>query len=511
MDRVAGPDAWEKSQNAAARPPLMRLAWLRAAVLALLALKLAFALGAPPNADECYYFLWGQHLQLSYRDHSPMVGWGEAVGAALFGWNYLGLRIATFLTAGASIFLFRLWARRLSPANAATLFWMMLAAYFASPLFLFTSTNVYPDHFLVFFLLAASYFLTGFLGSWRGGGGNDFRGLYLAALMMGLAGLSKYNAIFFPLALIGVLAANRRWRGIFRSPHLYLAGALALLIVSPVLIWNAQHDFISFKWQFGGRFEWARRSAGGVFSPWGFIQEGGAILYFGPFLIPALARFLRAAPAPGEMGAIQALGKWSFLLTAGFMLALALWAPAAHLVKDYWSDVAFIPFVVAAPLFCASPTLFKAHVATGVAALAVFTTIYALNPLPAHFFGRHPYETTRYGRDQIAAEAFRALRETHADFIAMPNYMQASLLAFGAGSDREIMPISPETDQFKLWRDPKTLKGKNAILVLQGDVAEGAREPTFAQLTRLSAFTARRFGLPVETVTLFLARGYAPW
>ncbi len=486
-------------------PQLMSADKLRLFALAILALKLTFALSAPPNGDESYYFLWGQHLQWSYRDHPPMVGWGTAVGAALFGWNYLGLRLATFVTAGATVVLFRLWARRLSPSNPDGYFWLMIGAYFASPLFLFTSTNVYPDHFLIFFVLAASYFLSDFLGSWHEGVENSYGKLYLAALCIGFAGLSKFNAIFFPLAFVGVLASDCRWRGLLRAPQLYLAGAIAVLIASPVFIWNAQHDFISFKWQFAGQFDPARQAAAG-FAPWGFIQEAGAILYFGPFLTPALFRFLRAAPERGELGALQALGKWSFFLSGGFMLALALWAPASHGVKPYWSDSAFIPFVVVAPFYCLSPRMFKAHILSGLAVMALVTAIYGLNPLPMHWLGRPSHEATRYGWREIATEARRAMRETGADYIATPTYMLASLLSFGGGAEQDIMPVSDETDQFKLWRDVKALKGKTAIFILFGDLMRYPMSaPGFARLKPLRVVTARRFGLPVAEATIFLA------
>ena len=328
--------------------------------------------------------------------------------------------------------------------------------------------------------------------------------LYLAALCMGLAGLSKFNAIFFPLAFVGVLASDCRWRGLVRMPQLYLAGAIAVLIASPVFIWNAQHDFISFKWQFPGRFD-PMRQAASSFAPWGFIQEAGAILYFGPFLMPALFRFLRAAPERGELGALQSPGRME-LPSGGFMLALALWAPASHGVKPYWSDSAFIPFVVVAPFYCLSPRMFKAHILSGLAAMALFTTIYGLNPLPMHWIGRPSHEATRYGWSQIATEARRAMRGTGADYIATPTYMMASLLSFGGGSEQDIMPVSDETDQFKLWRDADALKGKAAILILFGDVMRcPVSAPGFARIIPLRVVVARRFGLPVAEATLFLA------
>src|SRR6185437_7183543 len=55
---------------------------------------------------------------------------------------------------------------------------------------------------------------------------------------------------FGPVILIWLLAVPelRRW---LRSPWPYLGGLVALAIVSPVLIWNAEHHWVSFAKQFG--------------------------------------------------------------------------------------------------------------------------------------------------------------------------------------------------------------------------------------------------------------------
>src|SRR5262249_53736823 len=60
-------------------------------------------------------------------------------------------------------------------------------------------------------------------------------------------------------------------------PHPYVAAIAALLVFSPVLIWNAQHGWISFQFQ-GGR-------AAGHFYPFGPLAAlGGAALYLLPWI-----------------------------------------------------------------------------------------------------------------------------------------------------------------------------------------------------------------------------------
>jgi hypothetical protein len=66
--------------------------------------------------------------------------------------------------------------------------------------------------------------------------------------LLGLAGLSKYTAIFMALAS-GLCLLSVHGLRILRTPWPWLAVLLALLMVSPVLVWNAQQDWISFRYQ----------------------------------------------------------------------------------------------------------------------------------------------------------------------------------------------------------------------------------------------------------------------
>ena len=74
--------------------------------------------------------------------------------------------------------------------------------------------------------------------------------LWLAVgVAFGLAGLAKYSAALVPLGLLGFFlfsSAHRRWLADFRP---YAAAALALILFSPALIWNAQHGWVSLAFQ----------------------------------------------------------------------------------------------------------------------------------------------------------------------------------------------------------------------------------------------------------------------
>lgn len=73
----------------------------------------------------------------------------------------------------------------------------------------------------------------------------------LVGLFAGLGCVSKYTNLFLGLGILLWLLidpAGRRW---LRSPWLWVGGIVACIIFLPVVLWNEQHDWISFSHQFG--------------------------------------------------------------------------------------------------------------------------------------------------------------------------------------------------------------------------------------------------------------------
>ncbi len=66
--------------------------------------------------------------------------------------------------------------------------------------------------------------------------------LYVAAFAFGTGILNKYNIAFSVLGLIPALLLTKQ-RVIFMQSHLYWAGFLVLLIISPNLLWQYNHQF----------------------------------------------------------------------------------------------------------------------------------------------------------------------------------------------------------------------------------------------------------------------------
>jgi hypothetical protein len=103
--------------------------------------------------------------------------------------------------------------------------------------------KITPDVALIPFELAMMWSL---VRLWQS---DDQRWWLAAGLFGGLALASKYTALLLlPAVALFVLVPD--WRGRqLRSPYLWLGAILALLIFSPVLYWNAVHDWASFRFQ----------------------------------------------------------------------------------------------------------------------------------------------------------------------------------------------------------------------------------------------------------------------
>ncbi|TKB58289.1 ArnT family glycosyltransferase [Ferrimonas aestuarii] len=216
-----------------------RMSYLLIAVIALI--HLAIAGQVPLGVDEAHYALYALHPALSYFDHPPLVGWLQML-IAPFGYSEFTVRLVpTLLFAMASIQVLHL-TRQLFPAADERAPFVAVAILNLAPFLQLMGWGLVPDMPLMVVALAAiqvTYKLhkAPSLGLW----------LALGALY-GLAGLSKYTAVFLPLGLIGFMCQYHGWRWILK-PAPWLAALLALALISPVLIWNQANDWISFNYQ----------------------------------------------------------------------------------------------------------------------------------------------------------------------------------------------------------------------------------------------------------------------
>jgi len=213
------------------------------AILALVAMRLVAAAFTPITFDEAYYWMWSKHLAGGYYDHPPMVAVVIRAGTILAGDTEFGVRLFSILLAlpmswaiyQAAAILFG--SRRVAASSAILLNITLMAAV--------GTMIVTPDAPL---MVASSFLLFALAKVLQTGQGAWWLAVGAAA---GCALLSKYTALFFGPAILIWLAVVPKLRHWLLSPWLYLGGVVALLLFAPVILWNAEHGWVSFIKQMG--------------------------------------------------------------------------------------------------------------------------------------------------------------------------------------------------------------------------------------------------------------------
>src|ERR1035437_8038389 len=187
--------------------------------------------------DEAYQWLWSKHLALSYYSKPPLIAYTQFLGTSLWGDTAFGIRFSSpVIAAVLSLLLLRFFAREV---NARAGFFLSLIIS-ATPLLSAGAVLMTIDPLSVLFWTAAM------LAGWRAVQPDAPTRQWLwVGLWMGFGFLSKYTELFQLLcwALFFVLWPPARKH--LRRPGPYLALLVHLICALPVLIWNAQHGWIT--------------------------------------------------------------------------------------------------------------------------------------------------------------------------------------------------------------------------------------------------------------------------
>jgi dolichol-phosphate mannosyltransferase len=209
-------------------------------------LRLAY-LGAPELLfEEAYYWNYAQHPDIGYLDHPLMVAWIIRLFVSLLGNTEFAVRAGAFLsTLVTAFFCYRLTREMLGAATALRA--LVLVA--CLPFFFFSGFFMSPDAPLAACWAAAIYFMHRAVigaapGAWLGLG---------AAVGLGM--ISKYTMALPVAAFVLYVLVDRRARRWLRRPEPYVAALIALVLFTPVIVWNWRHDWASFSFQSEGRLE----------------------------------------------------------------------------------------------------------------------------------------------------------------------------------------------------------------------------------------------------------------
>lgn len=280
----------DRSAGEIRRAPLVEASPAKRAVLILivatLAARLLFGSSLGLGIDESYTVATARHPQLSHFDHPPAAWWLAWGASQLFATeNALALRfpfillfaLTTWLMFRLTTLLFGEKALNLAPVIAWT-----------------SGTWILPDGPLNTALVA------GVCAAVSAVFGKRLMAplWWLAAgACGGLALLAKFHGVFLFAGIGLFLATSPRHRHWLLTPWPYAGAIMAIAIFLPVIVWNAQHGWVSFA------FQGSRAQVQG-FSPWGPLAAlGGQALYLLPWLWLPLVACLAKAVVRGSTDA----------------------------------------------------------------------------------------------------------------------------------------------------------------------------------------------------------------
>ena len=511
-------------------------------ILATLIGRLVLAATLGLGVDESYQVSVSRPLSLSYFEHPPLAFWIPGIVASLTGsTNALLVRLPFILLfAGTTWMMYRLTSRLFGERAGAI---AALVLNITPVLSVSTGGWVLPDGPLMFWMLASALCLEHVLlppSSPRRARGTPMLWWMAGGACAGLAMLSKYHGIFLIAGTGLFVLTNRRARRWLRHPGPYAGGLVSAIVISPVLLWNAQHDWVSF------RFQGARGGQHGVhLVP--FLQNiGGQLAYLLPWIGIPLAIVLGGIVIESVRNSWRDTGRtrdasvralddartraarwWLACLAIGPIAVFTLVSLGGHRGLPHWEAPGWLMVV---PLLAervdarlsrgssrtASRTrawLIGSTVAFAliIMALATQSSLGWANRLsPSLFAKADPSLESLDWRDLPPALA-PMLRSTPSStgarpFVAATNWIDAGKIAYAMSGAADVVCLCTEPHHFAFVHDERSYLSRNAIIVVREGRHPGAPEllsKYFRSVTPVGTTVIRRNGAPALTLQLY--------
>jgi len=485
--------------------------WLAVAALiaVLTTLRVIYASLLDLRTDEAYYWTWSKENVLCFLDHPPMIAWFIRFGTAIFGDTNLGVRFAGILAMLITQLLLADIVRRVTHDVRAIVLAVLMpeaALYYG-----LLMAKVSPDVALIPFAVAMVWALI------RVNESSDGRWWLAAGVFAGLALLSKFTAVMLiPAVLAFMLVPNwrRRW---LLSPYPWLAAAFALLLFLPVLIWNAQHDWASFRFQLvraTATHELSLRTVADFIG----LQFG----LVGFILLPVVLSGISLTAWRGYFrgDAVAILLSTSMVVPFGYFF----WKSLSLRVGDTWPmfiwpagfaataiNIAMLPRE-GFPAWMIRSTISWANIAvvSGIAVVVAVFLYYVVTPW--NFIGKTDPIGGEAGYEQVADRAQAELQKIGGTWIATTDYRTYAMLRWYFNGRVPVIQIN-ERGRFLGFRDPgmAAIRGHAGLYVgREPDNANPLWIPTTAIRQPLGRVDRSWRGIVMDTYALEKLTGWTP-
>lgn len=504
---------------------------IRTGVLVLIAvtamLRLAFAGSLGLGVDESYTVATSRQLQMGVFDHPPLAWWMTWGMRSLTGSEHpLAVRIPFVLAFCLTTWFTYALTRLLYGPQAG--FWAAVAVNIPPVIGWTSGTWVLPDGPLFVGLTGGAYALARVLFVTR----QSPLWWLAAGFAGGIAMLSKLHGVFLFAGAFVFLLTSPRYRSWLATPWPYLGSLIALGMLTPAIVWNAQHDWISLTFQ-AQRGEATRFSIGALLT-----LIGGQMLFLLPLVWVALVmvwtKALRRGPgAPRD---------WLLVcLASGPIVIFTITGLWAHRVLPHWAVPGFLLLMpllgreIARALALSQrwvkPWLWLSAGLTSLLVPAVIALAYL--PWPTlSLAGSRPLgdplaETEDWNGVQMELAGRGLLKP---DVVAVSTaWYEAAKLDLALAGRVPVLCLAPDPRGYGVIVNPKSYLGRDAVIVTrtlspaqiasdyapyfesvarQPDIVVGRNgRPDYA----LSVYTARKLRVPPSPPTLELLDPLGTW
>lgn len=478
-----------------------------AITLTFVLLRLLASIYTGLGTNEAYAIASGRAMSLSYFDHPPLHFWLAHLGELLFG-DTRGVRLPFILLGGGTSWLMFAFTRRLFGDSAGV--WAVLALNLSGFFGFVSASWILPDGPLNFFLLAAALALVPIAE----GKDASLQRWLSAGLLTGLGALSKYHAIFFAGDFFLYMLATSERRRLLLTPGPWLAALTALAVFSPVLIWNAEHHWISFGFQ-GGRAKSHHFDPGLFFS---LLVAQFALLT--PWVAVPLLRGITQGLSRNDP--LSRFVLWLGLPMALFFSLVPLWSDGGMV---HWAMPGWLVLLPLAGRYLAEESAIKhwpKRWALGSAAL--FVLIVALfcvevqtgwlgATLPGIFRRGDP--TAEYVEWRSLAPLFKEqdVFDRRRGFVLTSGWREASKIDQGLGGRYRVMVATKDPRNFAIDVHDLGFQGREGWIILRTDVSPAIRATVlrcFSSVSAPSTITLSRGSRPDAELAIWRGERYLP-
>lgn len=452
------------------------------------------------HPDEADHWVWSQHLSWGYFEHPPMIAFVIRLFTDIFGDKWYAIELCSQSMSILTIIFLFILSKELFGVEAALVSVIMTESM---PLFFIGSTILTIDNIMIVFWIMTTYlFLKGLKEDKKGF-------LLLSGVTFGLGLMSKYTMILLPASIFLYLVVSPHHRVLLKRKEPYLSFLIGLIIFSPVIFWNAENDWLSFKYQFTKGLTGGEK--GGQF----FFFIGSQFVILGPTIFPFFLYSIYKGFRNFRDSSVLYL-----TVLASFPFFFFAFASFRSKYTDVgWSDVALIVGIVfmgkvfidiyremgiRKKIIISSALFMPGFLLSG------FLAVHSIKPFP--FIPKNVDKSLEmFGWDKIGAEAEKAFNKYLPDekrrYIISKEYQMAGSLSFYAPSHP--IPYSFNKSFRNVWMKVEDIGKGSALMVCaekDGNECVESAGKIFNEVKEVERMDVRRRGEIVRSVKMYICR-----